>query len=347
MIARGPAAAGTERHECRDGGECCDGCGADAPTKLCANCGVARYCSRECQLAAWPTHKWTCSAAVHVCADEAARCGARLVARKPFAEGDEILRERPLARLSVANVRMPASQSKETAHARGELLWQKHVDAMDDTPERRIILRLKDSWHETPTAGGIGRTNAVPLGDENDCEGHALFALICRANHSCFCNARYIWRHDLQRELLIAVRPIAPGDEITVTYLAVFASRDARRKTLREDFRFECACERCAAGDDAAEAALQEAGELEEAIPSVAQLQPERAIRMAKRALSLLEKAGMGTALWGKRLKHDLHQIYAKIGQPRLANVWYQQAMAAALTCEGGNDPGGVRLPRY
>ncbi|KAG6827252.1 hypothetical protein H0H92_012613 [Tricholoma furcatifolium] len=39
----------------------CDKCGAaDIPLKNCAKCRVARYCTVECQRAAWPTHKSSC-----------------------------------------------------------------------------------------------------------------------------------------------------------------------------------------------------------------------------------------------------------------------------------------------
>jgi len=37
----------------------CVSCGKEG-TKLCAQCGVARYCSRECQKADWLNHKTQC-----------------------------------------------------------------------------------------------------------------------------------------------------------------------------------------------------------------------------------------------------------------------------------------------
>ncbi|KAJ6516747.1 ankyrin repeat-containing domain protein [Mycena vitilis] len=51
----------------RTGGEaprsekCCDTCGKVVPSlKNCGRCRIARYCSNECQVKAWPTHKKTC-----------------------------------------------------------------------------------------------------------------------------------------------------------------------------------------------------------------------------------------------------------------------------------------------
>lgn len=35
----------------------CDNCHAPNPRKSCTCCFLAKYCSRECQLAHWPTHK--------------------------------------------------------------------------------------------------------------------------------------------------------------------------------------------------------------------------------------------------------------------------------------------------
>ena len=41
----------------------CDACGAPKPSKRCSQCHRARYCSRECQVGAWETHKNECKAA--------------------------------------------------------------------------------------------------------------------------------------------------------------------------------------------------------------------------------------------------------------------------------------------
>lgn len=40
----------------------CSRCGKPAATKKCSRCGCARYCGKECQAAAWPSHKGGCVA---------------------------------------------------------------------------------------------------------------------------------------------------------------------------------------------------------------------------------------------------------------------------------------------
>jgi hypothetical protein len=42
----------------------CTYCDSDAPTQKCSACdGIARYCSKSCQLAHWPEHKIACESA--------------------------------------------------------------------------------------------------------------------------------------------------------------------------------------------------------------------------------------------------------------------------------------------
>ena len=41
--------------------EICDSCAKKIGTKRCSTCKTS-YCSRECQLTAWPSHKTVCSA---------------------------------------------------------------------------------------------------------------------------------------------------------------------------------------------------------------------------------------------------------------------------------------------
>lgn len=324
-----------------------EGC-TKAARSHCGKCGVVHYCSRECQQAAWPVHKWFCNPCVRIARGPASGeddgRGARLVALKRFTEGDELSRERPFARIAHKD---SIHASAEEAKMHGEGLWDGHVTTMSTGVERDLLYGLTDAWNDPPTAGGIARTNCLPLGDGSDSEGSGLFALACRANHACRPNARYIWRHDLQRELILAVRDIAPGDEVTVSYGPGTECRAARQAELLRGFRFACECELCKTGDARLDQMLKRIGELDDEIPQVAWQHPKKAIRMAMKAIELCKASGIGSAFYLKRLWHDAHQISAKIGNTADADLYYEKARAAALLCEGGASPEGVRLPRY
>ena len=79
--------------------------------------------------------------------------------------------------------------------------------------------------------------------------GVGLFPLHARINHSCQPNASLYFscappeRPRVHARLL---RNIAAGEEITITYIDLFAPRRTRRAELRRRYKFECCCNRCA-----------------------------------------------------------------------------------------------------
>jgi hypothetical protein len=78
-------------------------------------------------------------------------------------------------------------------------------------------------------------------------DGTAFYSVICRINHSCDPNVRVTYINCPLRGLLaslIALRPIAPGEELVQSYIDQFASLKARQKALK-DYGFVCACPKC------------------------------------------------------------------------------------------------------
>ncbi len=277
--------------------------------------------------------------------------GAGLVARRDLAAGEEILREKPFL--------ATRPKDEEVLHVAAERGWpigsypnpfEIVLEREGTALQRAQMGKLHDAWHATPTLDGIARTNSIPLGDRGE-QGHGLFALICRCNHSCAPNARYVWRKDLGQELLIALQPIQSGDQITVSYFGDRSRTVTRQAKLREAFNFTCACILCADkyehSRDAVDDALSESQELDDQVLVVALTDPERAIRMSKRALGLLHSVGYDSGFWTKRHMHDIHQIYAKLGRTKQSREWYQKVLTVASQCEGGNSPDGVRVIQH
>jgi hypothetical protein len=83
------------------------------------------------------------------------------------------------------------------------------------------------------------------------------------ANHSC--SPSCCWLVVGDRLVLRAARPLAPGDQATLSYLGQALTRPLfeRRSELKEVYGFECRCERCRAEEKAREKAPQLAAALD------------------------------------------------------------------------------------
>jgi len=44
---------------------------------------------------------------------------------------------------------------------------------------------------------------------------------------------------------VICIRPIAKGEEVSISYVDTAGLRSMRQKELRERYKFECKCEEC------------------------------------------------------------------------------------------------------
>ena len=89
----------------------------------------------------------------------------------------------------------------------------------------------------------------------NSFEGGRLYEQHSRINHSCNPNA-VVQPSEQDGQCIRAVTNIAPGDEITISYLGLFLYADGptRRAQLAQHKHFVCACSRCTSSPDAAAA---------------------------------------------------------------------------------------------
>lgn len=90
---------------------------------------------------------------------------------------------------------------------------------------------------------GIIRTNAFSI--EDDGSGGGVFLEASRINHACDNNSQKGWNENIKRHTVHALREINEGEEITIYYLAVHNSRQARQEALRAKFKFSCSCRIC------------------------------------------------------------------------------------------------------
>ena len=209
--------------------------------------------------------------------------GVGVFTLKDIAVGGEIHREKPLA------------------------IYENGVDFEDHiSPKKhKLIGSLHDAFAISgggKSYGGITKTNGLPANDGKQ----GLFYLACRLNHACSGaqNARYVWRDDLEKMMVRAIRPMKKGEEILVNYIDPYLCREERQKRLWDGFRFKCACDECTtkwskSRDEKLEEIRQS---IEDYIP-VAQFEPKRALGLVEQVLETLEMEGLNTP-------HDLGTIH-------------------------------------
>lgn len=122
---------------------------------------------------------------------------------------------------------------------------RQQVNALTEQ-QRLAFLSLHNIYpYKSPTEQYIGiiRTNALPIEDGET--GRGIFLEASRINHACDNNTQKSWNENIKRHTVHALRDINEGEEITVYYLAVHNSRQARQEALRAKFKFSCSCRIC------------------------------------------------------------------------------------------------------
>lgn len=201
--------------------------------------------------------------------DDLAECAAFAVRKIPghglggfaarnIVRGECILTERPLLHWKVQ---------------RGDAITHEMLEAMVSAEAERTqrafwSLAQNDAHGTLKHAFGIWLTNAYPtdggVSAASNVQSSAVFTHICRLNHSCSPNLHCSWNAALGAQTIYALRDIACGTELTVSYLPTLEEpRAVRRAALLSGFGFECACATCSLTGEALEASEKRRARLE------------------------------------------------------------------------------------
>ncbi|KAL2166246.1 hypothetical protein VTG60DRAFT_3086 [Thermothelomyces hinnuleus] len=185
----------------------------------CARCKIARYCSKK---SAWGLyHKDEC----------------------------KILRDEPtMAAQTLMTHRLIFWQQRgyiTTPRAKTLMLLESHFD--DHTTDRELAEAVFDIGNAIrENTGNKMRINCVPLRPARSFEdviGYALDMVTAMINHSCAPNA-FVTFEGCQLRVR-SLKPIAAGDEITVSYADPTLPVFNRQNFLKETYFFDCRCKGC------------------------------------------------------------------------------------------------------
>ena len=113
----------------------------------------------------------------------------------------------------------------------------KDEDDDDDSSQKDEVILAPDSFGP---AICINLKTLFP-----SCNGTALFALTCCANHSCVPNVQLQYNED-STGVLVALRDLEPHEELCINYVGLEQPTELRQADLRH-YGFTCSCERCEA----------------------------------------------------------------------------------------------------
>ncbi|OAA55029.1 SET domain protein [Niveomyces insectorum RCEF 264] len=143
------------------------------------------------------------------------------------------------------------------------------VDYLPDLHRARFLNLSTHSATETydERVTKILATNAFDIDGDDDGE-YGLFVVfpeVSRLNHDCRPNADYHYDYDTLTQHVHAVRPIAAGEEITVSYMDLIKPRQQRVDKLQSTWGFQCGCSLCSQGPaliEASDARIAQINEL-------------------------------------------------------------------------------------
>ncbi|XXH01787.1 hypothetical protein Hte_008148 [Hypoxylon texense] len=164
---------------------------------------------------------------------------------------------------------------------------------------------------------------------------------ISRFNHDCRPNVHY--RISNMTHTTVAARDIAPGEELSISYIELMLPRDERRARLRK-WGFECACSHCGVSDAQAAASDARLRRIEE-LEGVLEDFNETAVAAdtGARLAALYEQERLHVHLGRAYTRAALN--FALFGEAGRARA-YARAAAEALEREAGPDSADARAMR-
>lgn len=127
-----------------------------------------------------------------------------------------------------------------------ELLGSLQANACEVPPDQLDALAKMTGNPLATTMNIIGqiRTNACQVIRGGAKVGCALSVLMGWHNHDCAPNAASVVGPTGEVSIT-ALKDIAEGDEVTISYIDTREDCEARKKTLAQHYGFECKCARC------------------------------------------------------------------------------------------------------
>ncbi|KAL2752243.1 hypothetical protein ACRALDRAFT_1066285 [Sodiomyces alcalophilus JCM 7366] len=161
---------------------------------------------------------------------------------------------------------------------------------------------------------------------------YANFPEVSRFNHDCRPNAVFFIDADLVHHTTV-VRDVAPGEELTISYLDSLAPRAERQLRARGAWGFECTCAQCSLAEDAAGASDRRLAEMAELERRLSDVKSDVTLDTVERYVMLFAEESLEANLAGAYTTAALN--YNLLGKSELAVKYARLAIEAGMMENG------------
>ncbi|WVW86441.1 hypothetical protein I302_108489 [Kwoniella bestiolae CBS 10118] len=251
----------------------------------CSGCKVLHYCSRECQLSDWPTHKHECIALQRFrrmyyktyptkrqddddlswthASPEPVRALARIIWKRRVERekngGEDGIWWKQIASLETHVSRSPEKEvmrlAQQAQHLQHYLSASIPVQGSGGDEDQLLPVNMEDfgfgNVHEMMSFCSSFHVNSFTLSSPSLSPiGVSNSPLMALSNHSCDPNAIVVFPNGGKLMELVAIRDIQTGEEILTSYIDLSCPYDIRQRDLQERYRFSCDCTLCEKSKD-------------------------------------------------------------------------------------------------
>ncbi|EKM57569.1 uncharacterized protein PHACADRAFT_251260 [Phanerochaete carnosa HHB-10118-sp] len=254
--------------------------------------------------------------------------GKGVVAARSIRKGEFLFSEPPLFTLnpSPTNSMLLGALSKCT---RDE---QRQYFTLANSYRKRLLPALA-IWETNFLLLGNGthlKAAPQPLG-----ELAGIFLLASRINSSCTPNVSKSWDEIRNVMVFRTLRDVQDGEELCFNYCDVLSAQDERKRTLMEEFGFDCTCDACRLGGEEAVESDRRRTSILRLFDEVGRCakEPTLGIRKIKLALQMLKEESL--IHYEASFCYDAFQFCVLVSDFANAKAWIRRAWEVSCITSG------------
>ncbi|OAG12344.1 TPR domain protein [Paraphaeosphaeria sporulosa] len=185
--------------------------------------------------------------------------------------------------------------------------------------------------------------DAIGVYDANSFEV-GVYDLPSRINHSCIPNVHYEYNPAIERGTFHAVRDIAEGEELFISYINGGSRLKSWRQPKLDMWGFVCQCAACTpdAEGKKREARRKQMFELDQKLARQSVYGNEMTASQALKAATQLAGLQVAEGIANRELRtsyHDAARYCLELGNAKLALLWAEKEYAHEKVCVGDDHP--------